>query len=182
MVPPRPEFRPLVRALAEGQFREPVVVVHLGDVGPEYRIEGRRKDGTIKGKRLILRFFWNLIRIPVGVVVSLFGLVHGGSLISAFDRDGTVQGSANAQALGLVDAARAATSAWLVFSDSQVGLVDAGSVFGNPADNGPPRLIWHEAAPHGPRVRPYQQELVWPDGSVFRFHLTQEERQVLKAG
>ncbi|MCO1581883.1 hypothetical protein M8C13_39660 [Crossiella sp. SN42] len=182
MVAPNPEFRQLVRALVEGQWREPVVAIHLGDVGPNFDVPGRRKDGTVKGKRLIRRFFWNLIRVPIGGVVSLFLSVLGGGVANMFERSGSVRGPANARALGLVEAAMAAENAWLVFSPSHVGVVDTGPSFGTPADNGPPALRWHEAAPHGPRVKPYQQELVWPDGSEFRFHVTAEERAILKQG
>ncbi|MGO1057174.1 hypothetical protein [Crossiella sp. CA198] len=179
MAVPNPEFRPRVRALVEGQWREPVVVLHLGDVGPDFFVAGRRKDGTIKGTRLIRRFFWNLIRIPVGTVVSVVLSVMGGGAASIFGGKGAVRGPENAQALGLVDAAKAAENPWLVYSPSHLGVVDTG-YSDDPATNEPAKLVWHETAPHAPRLWPRKQTLVWPDKSEFRFDLTHEELGILK--
>jgi hypothetical protein len=106
MAHPNPEFRRRARALAESQWGEPVFVVYLSDVKPEYDVPGRRKDGTIKGKRLIRRFFWNVLRGTAGGVASIALTLAGGELAHVFFRQGRVTGGAKAQALPLVDAAR----------------------------------------------------------------------------
>src|SRR5262245_3963219 len=112
VVQPNPEFRRRVHALAEQLWHEPAVVVHLADVRPAFAVPGRRADGTRIGKRRVRRFFWNLLRGTVGGLVSVVMSVAGGGRASIFERPGRVSGPAGAQALGLVDAARAATTAW----------------------------------------------------------------------
>jgi hypothetical protein len=181
VVSPKPEFRQSVRELAESQWRAPVVVVYLDDVGPRYDVPGRRKDGTVRGKRLIRRFFWNILRGTIGGIVNVVLSVAGGGVANILARDGLVTGPENAQALPLVDAARQARSPWLVFSPSHVAIVETGSVFVDPADSPPPVILWQAAAPLAPQVAPRSQRLTWPDGSTFVFCVSGEERAFLKA-
>jgi hypothetical protein len=54
---PKPAFRQRVRELAERQWGRPTVAIHLADVKPAYNVPGRRKDGTVIGRRTIRRFF-----------------------------------------------------------------------------------------------------------------------------
>jgi hypothetical protein len=174
MVVPNPEFRQRVRALAESQWGEPVVVLYLDDVKPEFDVPGRRKDGTVKGKRLVRRFFWNIFRGTIGGLVNAV-LLFGGGGAGLFRRSGRVTGPANAQALGLVDAARPANSPWLVYSPSHVAVIDTGHTFADPKDSPPPTVLWHAAKPHAPVVHPRNQRLTWPDRSVYQFHVSGEE-------
>lgn len=178
MTEPNPEFRARVRALAESQWQEPVVVVHLGEVRPDFDVPGRRKDGTVKGKRLVRRFFWNIFRGTFGGLASAFLSIAGGGLGHVFEREGKVTGPENAQALALVDAARPAKSAWLVYSPSQVAVVDTGHTFHDPADC-QPTFLWHEKAPHAPLLST-RRRIVWPDGSEFQYHLGYDEAKLLK--
>ncbi|HEX6358370.1 hypothetical protein [Actinophytocola sp.] len=175
MAQPKPEYQQLVRALAESQWGEPSVVVHMGDVGPAFDVPGRRKDGTVTGTKLVRRFFWNLFRGTIGGLVSLVLSVAGGGAASVFTRSGKVTGPANAQALGLVDAAKAARGAWLVASPSHLAVVDTGPVFYDPQDNPPPRIVWHAEKPHLPRIAPGGRRISWPDGSVFEFTFSAKE-------
>jgi hypothetical protein len=177
---PNPEFRRRVRALAESQWHEPVVVVYLEDVKPEFDVPGRRKDGTVKGRRLVRRFFWNIFRGTVGGLVSAVLSIGGGGAVHVFVLFGRVTGTENAQALGLVDAARPAKAPWLVYSPSHVAVVDSGYTFYDPADSPPPTLLWHAARPHAPLVSPTHRRLTWPDGSVFEYHLSGPEANFLK--
>jgi hypothetical protein len=174
-VQPNPEFRNRVRALTEGQWGEPVVVVHLADVRPEFTVPGRRKDGTVAGTRLVRRFFWNVLRGTVGGIVSAAMSIAAGARASIFERPGRVRGPANAQALGLVDAALAATAAWLVHSPSHVAVVDTGHTFQDPAQAPPPEIRWHATTPDLPRIEPRRRCITWPDGSVYEYDLSQEE-------
>jgi hypothetical protein len=181
VVAPKPEVRQQVRALAENQWREPVVVLYLDDVRPLFEVPGRRKDGTVKGKRLVRRFFWNILRGTVGGVVSAVLSVAGGGVANAFARHGRVTGQENAGAVGLVDAAMRARSPWLVYSATREGdrwtgyspahvaVVDTGYVF---ADNPEPAFLWQTS---GPVISPRNHRLTWPDGSVYEFHITGEE-------
>ncbi|MGH3858930.1 hypothetical protein [Actinokineospora sp.] len=179
MTQPDPEFRLRVRALAESQWREPVVVIHLGEVKPDFDVPGRRKDGTVIGKRLVRRFFWNLFRGTVGSLVNVVLSVAGGGVGNVFERSGKVTGPENAQALGLVDAARPADSAWLVFSQSQVAMIDSGRTFVDPKDSPPPTILWHATTPDAPRVTP-RKRIVWPDGSAYEYVLSYDEAKLLK--
>jgi hypothetical protein len=172
---PNPEFRERVRAMAEGRWHEPVVVVHLADVRPTFDVPGRRKDGTVAGSRLVRRFFWNVLRGTVGGVVSVVMSIAAGGRASIFERPGRVRGPANAQALGLVDAALAATAAWLVHSPSHVAVVDTGHTFQDPAQAPPPELRWHATAPDLPRLDARKRRITWPDGSVYEYDLSQQE-------
>jgi hypothetical protein len=79
---PNPEFRRRVRELVESQWHESVVVVFLEGVKPDVEVPGRRKDGTVKGKRLVRRFFWNILRGTVGGLFTAFLLIQGGSLVN----------------------------------------------------------------------------------------------------
>lgn len=124
---PKPEHRQRVRAFAESQWREPVVVVHLGEVAPEFDVPGRRKDGTVQGTRLVRRFFRNLVFGAIGVPINAVLSVLGGGAANLFARNGTVTGPPNAQALGLVDAATPASNPWLVSSRSQIAVLDTPS-------------------------------------------------------
>ncbi|MET0237356.1 MAG: hypothetical protein ABW224_22090 [Kibdelosporangium sp.] len=163
---PKPEVRQRVRALAESAWREPATVVYLDEVRPSFDVPGRRKDGTVKGKRLVRRFFRNIVRGVVGVPIDIVLSIAGGGAASLFGRDGKVTGPANAQALELVDAAMAADSPWLVHSPSHIAVVDTGPFF-NTADSQPPAFRWHTTKPHMPEIAPRHRRLTWPDGSVF---------------
>jgi hypothetical protein len=174
---PHPEFRRRVRDLAESQWRAPVDMVFLNEVKPEFEVPGRRKDGTVKGARLVRRFFWNLLRGTVGGVVSVVLSVAGGGIVHAFGRKGRVTGPANAQALGMVDAARPARGPWLVHTDSRVGVIDSGSTFTDPADAEPPVFLWQGA---GPRVDAKKRRITWPDGSEFQYDVSGEEAEYLR--
>ncbi|WP_086829727.1 hypothetical protein [Allokutzneria sp. NRRL B-24872] len=180
MVVPKPEFRQSARELAEDSWREPVTVVFLDDVKPGFDVPGRRKDGTLKGRKLIRRFFWNIVRGTVGGVVNAFLVMGSGEWGSVFGRDGSVTGPENAQALGLVDAARSARSPWLVVSASHVAVIDTGLSFADPTSAAPPTVLWHEAAPHAPKVILPRQRIRWRDGSEFHFHLSPEEAALLR--
>ncbi|ALG13248.1 hypothetical protein [Kibdelosporangium phytohabitans] len=90
--------------------------MHLGKAEPEYTVPGRRADGTVKGKKLIRRFFWSIIRGVMNAVMSVFSLMNGGGPANAFPLSGTVTSPANGQVLGLADAARRARSAWFVYA------------------------------------------------------------------
>lgn len=179
MTQPHPEFRQRVRALAESQWCEPVVVVHLGEVKPDFDVPGRRKDGTVIGKRLVRRFFWNLFRGTVGSLINIVLSVAGGGVGNIFERSGKVTGPENAQALGLVDAARPADNAWLVYSPSHVAVIDSGRTFVDPKDSPPPTILWHVTTPDAPRVSP-RKRIVWPDGSTYEYVLTYDEAKLLK--
>lgn len=173
-VQPNPEFRSRVRALTEGQWQEPVVVIHLADVRPAFTVAGRRRDGTVAGSRPVRRFFWNVLRGTVGGVVSAVMSVAAGGRASIFERPGAVSGPANAQALGLADAALAATAAWLAHSPSHVAVVDTGHTFHDPARS-QPEIRWHATEPDLPRIEPRRRRITWPDGSVYEYDLSHEE-------
>jgi hypothetical protein len=180
VVMPNPEFARRVRALAEGEWREPVVVIYLSEVKPQFDVPGRRKDGTVQGRRLVRRFFWNILRGVFAGVANLVMVVWAGGMGNVLARDGRVTGPANAQALGLVDAARSARNPWLVHSPSHVAVVDTGALFQEPADMTPPVVLWHAAAPYAPQVSPHRRRLSWPDGSTYQYHTGVEESTILK--
>ena len=172
---PNPEFRHRVRELAESRWHEPVVVVHLADVRPEFAVPGRRRDGTVAGSHRVRRFFWNVLRGTVGGVVSVVMSIAAGGRASIFERPGRVSGPANALALGLVDAALAAKTAWLVHSPSHVAVVDTGHTFQDPAHAPPPEIRWHATTPDLPRLEPRRRRITWPDGSAYVYDLSVEE-------
>jgi len=174
---PKPETRRRVRELAESQWRASVTVVFLDEVKPAFEVPGRRKDGTVKGTRLVRRFFWNILRGTVGGVVSAVLSVAGGGIANMFQRKGLVTGPADAQVLALVDAARPARGAFLVFTPARVGVIDAGPVFVEPADADPPVFLWQGS---GPRVHAKSRRITWPDGSVYQFEISPEEADYLR--
>jgi hypothetical protein len=188
-----PEFRERVRALVESQWGEPVVVLYLEEVKPTYHVLGRRRDGTIRGERLGRRFFWNILRGAINGLVNVFLLFAAGGMSDVFERSSRVTGPENAQALGLVDAARSAKCVWLVYSAKleatgpsgapmHVAIVDSGNdyKYTDPADCPPPTFLWQAAKPHAPVIRRLGQRFVWPDGSRLEHFISDEERRLLK--
>jgi hypothetical protein len=183
---PLPEFREQVRALAETRWGEPVVVLYLGHgVRPGYEVPGRREDGTVEGERLAGRFFWNVLRGVVNAVANLFTLLTAGGTHNVFQHEGGLTGPANSQALGLVDAVRSATNAWVVYSKAPEGDAWPGysptqfgvitSAWSNPEDSPPPTFLWQARRPDTPLISPRRHRLTWPDGSVFTYRPDPED-------
>lgn len=184
---PNPKLRERVRELAESQWRESVVVVYLDKVRPAFDVPGRRYDGTVKGKQLIRRFFWNILRGTAGglLIPVMFMLAGDGGSVGPFrdwfvNLSGTVTGPENAQALGLVDAAKSAKGLWLVHSSSHVAVFDSGGTFIDPTGGPPPKILWHAEKPHAPVVRRLGLRLIWPDRSEFKYVISPGERILLK--
>lgn len=192
MVVPNPEFRQRVRTLGESRWGGPVVALYLDDVSPTFEVPGRRKDGTVEGENLVRRSLWNVVRGTVGVAVNAVLLAGGGGAGNTSVRSGRVTGPANAQALGLVDAAKSAKGPWLVFtatpggdwwsgfSPSHIAVVDTGHTFYDPKDSPPPTILWHAEKPNAPLISPRRQRLTWPDRSVYQFHVGGEEASYLE--
>ncbi|HEV7650453.1 MAG TPA: hypothetical protein VGP26_20085 [Actinophytocola sp.] len=183
---PLPKFREQVRALAHTQWGEPVVVLYLGHrVRPGYEIPGRREDGTVEGERQAGRFAWNVLRGAVNGVANIFTLLTAGGTHDVFQHEGRLTGPANSQALGLVDAVRSATNAWLVYSrnpardagprysPTHIGVIT--SAWSNPGDSPPPTMLWQAREPHTPRISPRRHRLTWPDDSVFTYRPDPED-------
>jgi hypothetical protein len=168
MTAPSPEDRERARDLVQSQWREPVTVVYLTEVRPEFRIPGRRYDGTFKGKRLVRRFFYNLVRGIINVPVSLF-LSAGAGQVAIFNfptYDATVEGPADAQALQLVTAAMSAGTAWLAFTETRVAIVKDG------------QILWYSEVPQH-NLRKHQ--LSWPDGSTYTYAVKGADAETLLA-
>ncbi|MEU0529500.1 hypothetical protein [Amycolatopsis tolypomycina] len=164
----RPGHRERVEALLRDRWREPVIVLHLGDTDVGYDVPGRREDGTVKGKRLIRRFFWNILRGIGAVVFGVFLLAHGERPVLPFGRTIGVTGPENAMALDLVDRLRSVDGAWLACSPSCLAVVDTGATATDPADAPPPRIVWEARKPQAPALSFSRSTLTWPDGSVFK--------------
>ena len=169
----RPGFRERVEALMRDQWRGPVIVVRLQEDGLDFDVPGRREDGTVKGKRLIRRFFWNILRgIGFGgAYVFYLAYSSGSGGGKSGSRRAAVTGPADAMVLGLLDRIRAADGPWLVFSPAHVALVDTGSTQSDPVDAPPPEILWQASTPQEVEVNLRRRKLTWPDGSVFAFPL-----------
>ncbi|WP_410590058.1 hypothetical protein [Amycolatopsis sp. lyj-23] len=153
------------------RWREPVIVLRLGDTDVGFAVPGRRRDGTAEGKRLVRQFFLTVLRGIGTAVFSVFALVNGGAPGRPFQREVRVSGPQNAMVLDLADRLRAVKGPWLVCSPSCVALVDTGTTFTDPADAPPPRIVWEARRPQAPVLDFARRTLTWPDGSVFRFPL-----------
>ncbi len=172
----RPGFRERVEELMRDQWREPVLVLRLGDTDVGFDVPGRRSDGTVKGKRLVRRFFWNVLRGVGGAVLYVFFLLNGGGSGGGkgghpFKREVRVTGPANATALDLLDKLRGTGGPWLVCSPSAIAVVDTGSTYLDPADAPAPQVVWQARQPQAPRISFRKRTITWPDGSSFEFPL-----------
>lgn len=178
----RPGFRERIEELMRGTWREPVLVLRLSDDGLGFDVPGRRNDGTVKGKRLVRRFFWNLLR-GVGSVGLFFVLLANGGAggLNPFKRDVKVTGPANALVLGLTDQLRGASGPWLVCSPSYVAVVDTGPTWSDPATAPPPRILWQARLADGLEVRLRTTTMTWPDGSTLKFGLFKGEDRYLRS-
>jgi hypothetical protein len=181
----RPGFRERVEELMRARWNEPVIVLRLGDTDLGFDVPGRRLDGTVKGKKLVRRFFWNIARGIGSVVFGVFSLANGADPRGAghlFKREIRVTGPANAMALDLLDKLRPAKGPWLVCSPSCVAVVDTGSTYLDPADAPPPEIVWQARTPQAPELSFRKRTLTWPDGSSFTFplHGRTEEQHLRK--
>jgi hypothetical protein len=168
----RPGFRESVEHLMGGAWREPVIVLRLDqnfDLG--YDVPGRRLDGTVKGKRLLRRFFVNSGRVVGGVALNIVSLFNGGGAGNPFKRTIQVTGPANAMALDLLDRMRSARGPWLVCSPSRLAVVETGSTYLDPADAPPPTILWQARKPAEADLSFRTRTITWPDGSTFEFPL-----------
>lgn len=176
MIQPNPEFRRQVTELAGSQWGERVFVVHLGDMDPLFQVDGLRGDGTGQGHKLVRRFLRNLVVVPVFTIMSLLG----GSAVGRDDlRSGSVTGPPDGQALGFAHVGKKADTAWLVWSESHVALIDSGISFYEPG-RVPPKIIWQAEGQDAPTVEPLRKRVIWSDGSIFRFELPEEEKKLLR--
>jgi hypothetical protein len=177
--------RDQVRRLAADTWGEPVRVLYLRRVCTKYRVPGRRDDGTPAGKHLFRRFFRNLARLPLLLVVFVieaalddtaadFGFVFG-----TFFRRGLAQGSsADAEAARVADVAnRARRNVWLAWSDHHFAVVRAGG-------SGAPQLVCGQEGAASPRVKAYKQSragghvtLRWRDHSALELPVDRRERR-----
>jgi hypothetical protein len=168
-----------------GQWREPVIVLCLGDTDLGFDIPGRRLDGTVKGKRLVRRFFWNILRGIGGATFFIFSLANGADARGTghlFKREIRVTGPANAMALDLLDKLRSMKGPWLVCSPSCIAVVETGPTFVDPADALPPQIVWQTRKPQAPAISFRTRTMTWPDGSSFKFplHGRTEEQHLRK--
>ncbi len=170
----RPGFRERVEELMRNRWREPVVVLRLGEAASlGFDIPGRRPDGTVKGKRLVRRFFRNILRglgFAVTYVLYLSSSAGSGGKTS-LKRQVHVKGPAEAMALGPADALRSAKGPWLVCAPSCLAIVDTGPTVADPANAPEPRVVWEARTPQAPELRLRTRTMTWPDGSSFTFPL-----------
>ncbi|MEV0088038.1 hypothetical protein [Saccharopolyspora sp. NPDC050642] len=168
----RPGFRERVEELMRAEWREPVIVLRLGDTDFGFDVPGRRLDGTVRGKRLVRRFFWNVLRGIGGAVLYVVYLANGGGEVgNPFHREIRVTGPANAMALDLLDELRRTRGPWLVCSPTRIAVVDTGPTYVDPADAPPPRIVWQTSEPKAPEISFGKRTMKWPDGSSFKFLL-----------
>ncbi|WIY00711.1 hypothetical protein QRX60_42760 [Amycolatopsis mongoliensis] len=168
----RPGFRERVEAVMREHWREPVIVLRLGDPDLRFAVPGRRPDGTVEGSRPVLRAFGNVVRgiaAAVGYVAYLASAAGSGG--GKAEREAQVTGPADAQVLEPLDRLRRAKGPWLVCSPTSVALVETGPTYGDPADAPEPRVLWEARGAGAPEVSFRKRTLTWPDGSRFKFPL-----------
>ncbi|MEV6441306.1 hypothetical protein [Amycolatopsis sp. NPDC051716] len=163
--------------MARDRWREPVIVLHFGDTDVGYDVPGRRRDGTVVGKRLVRRFFWNILRGIGAAVFGVFALAHGERPGLPFQRAIGVTGPENAMALDLADRLRSVGGAWLACSPSCLAVVDTGPTTTDPADAPPPKIVWEARKPQAPELSFRKSTLTWPDGSIFRLPVQDRAEQ-----
>ncbi|WP_050983511.1 hypothetical protein [Saccharomonospora azurea] len=170
----RPGSRERVEELLRTRWREPVLVLRLGEAtGLGFDVPGRRPDGTVEGSRRVRQFFRNVLRglgVAAGAVLSLASNAGSGARTS-FKRQVHVTGPTGAMALEPVDAFRSARGPWLACSPSGLAIVDTGPTTADPAHAPEPRLVWEARAPQAPELRLRTRTMTWPDGSGFTFPL-----------
>ncbi|WP_211305382.1 hypothetical protein [Crossiella equi] len=149
-------MRERVRALAAARVRAPVGVVYVARVRPEYRVRGRRSDGTVVGRRLVRRLLWNLVR-SVWVLVQL--VLDGDGDVDL--RRGTVTAPPSSPAVLVGDLARRARRVWVAWGGGQVVVADALGV-----------VLWAGPAQFAHR----QVAVIWPDGGRVVFAPSRAER------
>ncbi|WP_104483631.1 hypothetical protein V5P93_002254 [Actinokineospora auranticolor] len=173
-------YRKEVRELVENQWRETATVVLLGEMAPEYRVPGRRTDGTVKGTRLVRRFLRNTLLVPIGAVVNIVLSIGGGGAANIFSRTGRITGTENSAGVTFADTCRTAHTPWLAFSQSHLALVDTGDPYTTPGEALPAKVLWQATAPALPRMSIANRTITWSDGSELRYHLSIEESRILK--
>ncbi|WP_284740793.1 hypothetical protein [Amycolatopsis sp. RTGN1] len=168
----RPGFRERVEAQMGERWREPVIVLRLGDADLRFAVPGRREDGTVEGSQPVLRAFGNVARgigAAVGFVAYLASAAGSGG--GKGERAVHVTGPADALVLEPLDRLRRAKGPWLVCSPTSVALVETGSTYLDPADAPEPQVLWEARGTDAPEVSFRKRTLTWPDGSQFKFPL-----------
>ncbi|MFJ9783037.1 hypothetical protein ACIRSS_25885 [Amycolatopsis sp. NPDC101161] len=168
----RPGFRERVEELMRDRWREPVIVLRLGDADLRFAVPGRRPDGTVEGEGLVRQGFLTVARgigAAVGYVAYLASAAGSGG--GEGEREVHVTGPAGAQVLEPLDLLRRAKGPWLVCSPSSVAFVDTGSTYLDPADAPEPVVVWEARGSAAPEVSFRKRTLTWPDDSRFKFPL-----------
>ncbi|SEF23879.1 hypothetical protein SAMN05421837_102460 [Amycolatopsis pretoriensis] len=168
----RPGFRERVDAVMRDRWREPVIVLRLGDTDLRFAVPGRRPDGSVEGEGKVRQGFLTVARgigAAVGFVAYLASAAGSGG--GKGERAIHVTGPADAQALEPIDRLRRAKGPWLVCSPTSVAFVDTGSTYLDPADAPDPAVVWEARGSTAPEVSFRKRTLTWADGSRFEFPL-----------
>jgi len=131
---------------------------------PRYEVEGRRRNGSLKGQHR-LRWLLGRIVLPIwAIVAGVITVVMDGSP-SILTRKSVVRGGPNCQALAFADANKSEQQSllpdalWLVFSQER-------AVLAKLKDEKTLDVIWNAAGNEKPEIDSYRRRITWRDGST----------------
>jgi hypothetical protein len=154
----------------------PVLSMRIEQFRPAYAVEGRRRNGSVKGKNPI-RWFLGRILLPVRNTLLVPVSFLFDSAPSSGVRTSKVTGPANGMAVAFADATKAehqrvqVDPCWFVWSRNRSALIRV------PAQEFQVEVLWQGDGPLRPHVDPPTRTLRWRDGSTVVLHLEAWEAQ-----
>jgi len=174
--------REAVRQRLAGQWRESVSVVWFPRGAVTYYVSGRSRSGKQLHRNRLIRCLqylavgvYAVLALPVVVVLGVLDDL-GIQVPQRARKSGrvVVKGAEGSEAVHLADTLRAAEkSLWICWSQSHVAVVGA-------AEDGQPRILWYNAGPSRPKIKPLDASLTWPDGATLELSISDAERDHIR--
>jgi hypothetical protein len=147
----------------------PALSIDIAEFRPAYAVEGRRRNGSIKGKNPI-RWFFGRILLPVRNTLLVPLALLSSNAPSSGLRTSKVAGPANGMAVGFADATKAehqrfqVDPCWFVWTRNHSALIRVSQEFEI-------TTLWQGDGPLRPHVDPPTRTLRWRDGSTVVLRL-----------
>ncbi|CAM4203073.1 hypothetical protein KIPE111705_44930 [Kibdelosporangium persicum] len=153
----------------------PALSVEIEAFRPAYEVEGRRRNGSVKGRQPV-RWFFGRILLPLRDIVLAPIAILGNGPSSSY-RTSKVSGPANGMGVAFADATKAehqkyeVDPCWFVWTRNRSALIRIAR------DEFRVTILWQGDGPARPHVDPPNRTLRWRDGSTVELRLRDWEAQ-----
>jgi hypothetical protein len=153
----------------------PALSMAVEEFRPAYEVQGRRRNGSVKGEHPV-RWFSGRILLPIRTVLLVPVALLVDDIPPSTFRRSRVTGPANGIGVGFADATRAehqkvrVDPCWFVWTRNRSALIRIGEDFQI-------TTLWQGDGPYRPHVDPPTRTLRWRDNSTVTLHLSAWETQ-----